>query len=69
MPAFREGAGLISAVAAVLARDDIDQLIVVDASDDPASKLVVCGLLASSLDRDSRLHIVRTQRALSLIHI
>ena len=63
MPAFREGAGLISAVAAVLARDDIDQLIVVDASDDPASKLVVCGLLASSLNRDSRLHIVRTQRA------
>ena len=37
MPAFREGAGLISAVAAVLARDDIDQLIVVDASDDPVS--------------------------------
>ena len=44
MPAFREGAGLISAVVAVLARDDIDQLVVVDASDDPASNLVVRGL-------------------------
>lgn len=63
MPAFREGPSLVSAVVAVLARDDIDQLVVVDASDDPASNLVVRGLLASSLDRDSRLRILRTQRA------
>lgn len=58
MPAYNEGPQLARRVAELLERQDVDELIVVDASDDPGSQLIVRGLRAAQGSYSGRLRIV-----------
>ena len=58
MPAYNEGPQLARRVAELLERQDVDELIVVDASDDPGSQLIVHGLRAAQGAYSGRLRIV-----------